>query len=254
MPKGATPVTHSHAMQPRAYRSVQDPRPAGPRNCSAPVGGRARDAPRCGTGSDGGDTEVADLDARTEVGLGCQEHVGRLDVAVHHAAGVGVGEGIEHRAEGVLSLGPGCRRVAIEGAQRGELHGQVGLTLGKLSTAGDGLLSGDGAVVEDQHHAPMGQAGDGLYPLRKAAWNAPSQLAREVSTLTATGTSRCSCTPRQTTPLPLARWGLETKGTEVELDRRVHGPGEVTELMVLVGPPGRAERCARCLVHGARSG
>jgi len=85
------------------------------------------------------------------------QDVRRLDVSVHHAAGVGVGQGIEQGEQDVSDLSPfESSAVGGEGSRR-ELHHQerraraelaLGLTLGGRPQAPDVQHLDDGRVVE----------------------------------------------------------------------------------------------------------
>ena len=71
-----------------------------------------------GVGQGLGDAEVSEADVGR---LGEAQQVARLEVPVHQAAGVGVGQGVEDLCQGVTGLGPAPGRHLVQGAAGGQL-------------------------------------------------------------------------------------------------------------------------------------
>ena len=125
------------------------------------VGGRAQHRPGPGQGGGGRRLDDAEI-GHLHLPVRANQHVGRLDVAVHQPLGVGGGQGRGH-LDGQLD-GPAGRQPALAGQQLGQvlarhvLHHQIGLV-------------GVGAAVEHRHDVGMVQPRRGAGLLRNRSTN-----------------------------------------------------------------------------------
>ncbi|MEZ4239047.1 MAG: hypothetical protein R3F59_23415 [Myxococcota bacterium] len=113
-----------------------------------------------------GEPEVGDDGAP----LGRQQHVRRLEVAVDDAAGVGVGQRVEHHAEQVAQVGPHeAAAVLPEGAARQQVHHEVRGAGLEGAARGVGGVVGDLAQVVDADDVRVVEARDGAGLLAELA-------------------------------------------------------------------------------------
>lgn len=105
-----------------------------------------------------GDSEVRDLDPVARIRLTGEEHVGRLEIAMQHAARVGVCQRIQDVEQELAQERPVEHSTrGVEGPAGDQLHRQVGAAGREPSVGGRGRLALHAPLVEEHHDVAMVQ-------------------------------------------------------------------------------------------------
>ena len=95
-----------------------------------------------------GDPEVGELEPGPDIGRTAAQHIGRLQITVHEAACMGVGQRVEQHDQDRAKVGEGAGWIRAQGAAAGQLHGHPRRAVGQHAVLVD---CDQGSVVEAGH-------------------------------------------------------------------------------------------------------